>query len=270
VVNEGHAFFYRNGRVLEKHRGYEESAEPPCALKGDAEGETPPFSEWSEWLGTPAPGWFWCGELKAVREALLAIGRSPKLCLKTLCTWGSLKSRCIKAVDSASGWCVIRELPQNHPELRKWCESLGVEYRGQGLPSLSLEVFESLLKGRRKAPTPKQRKDIRSKQEGKCANCGEVGDRLEFDHVCPMRQTLTVPAALQGPLQGVSPRGHGRSRWQRASGESIRAAGHRLLPELSQTARFGLPARTGRGRFASQSGDRRGQVQAFGPDSRGV
>jgi hypothetical protein len=97
--------------------------------------------------------------------------------------------RCTAAVDGCSGWCVIRELPDDFNLMKTWCESLGVEYRGQGLPTLILEVFQHLTKGKRRQPTLAQRRQILKDQGGKCALCAEE-TALEFDHQPPMRQVL--------------------------------------------------------------------------------
>ena len=47
--------------------------------------------------------------------------------------------------------------------LRRWCEGLGQEYRGQRLAGLAHEVFLKLLKAKREVPTAAQRQA--------CARC---------------------------------------------------------------------------------------------------
>ena len=88
------------------------------------------------------------------------------------------------ALDGCSGWCVIRELPEDWEVTQAWSEKLGVEYTGQGLPGLTQEVFLHLIRGKRKQPTFSQKKQILANQGGKCALCGEEG-QFEFDHHRP-------------------------------------------------------------------------------------
>ena len=186
TVHDDHMFAYRHGRALEKHRTEQV---PTTALRAEHQGEMPPFDEWRPWDGEPSPGYFHCPCLRSARMQLLASGRTPKLSLKSLGCWAALRYRCTVQVDGQAGWCVIRELPAEHGLFQWWCETLGVEYRGQNLPGLTLEVFEHLLRGRRKQPTLAQRRQIVAEQEGKCALCGEEG-QLEFDHQPPVRQVL--------------------------------------------------------------------------------
>ena len=47
----------------------------------------------------------------------------------------------------------IRELPEEHELLRRWCEGLDQEYRGQRLAGLAHKVFLKLLKAKREVPT---------------------------------------------------------------------------------------------------------------------
>ena len=105
----------------------------------------------------------------------------------------ALRLRCVKALDGEAGWRVIRELPEEKDELVKWCHALGMEYRGQGVAGLALEVFTTLLKGCRKQPTIRQKKEVLARQMGKCALCGHLSEfpgQLEFDHQPPVRQIL--------------------------------------------------------------------------------
>ena len=190
TVLDDHAWFYRHGRALENWRPGAQSA---TALKAEHETETPPLSLWQEWAFEASPGHFFCTELspdlRAVRRQLLESGRSPRVSLKSLCSWAALRYRCTVPVDGVSGWCVVRELPQHWEIMQKWAEGFGVEYKGQGLPGLTQEVFLHLLRGKRKTPTFSQKKQILAAQGGKCLLCGEEG-AMEFDHHPPLRQLL--------------------------------------------------------------------------------
>jgi hypothetical protein len=111
------------------------------------------MSEWLLWDGELAPGYFCASDLQEVRRELMQQGKCPKVCLKSLCTWGALRYRCALANEGRSGWCVIRTPPEGADVLEEWAHELGVEYHGQGLPSLTMEVFLTLLKGKRRQPT---------------------------------------------------------------------------------------------------------------------
>ena len=61
-----------------------------------------------------------------------------------------------------------------------------------------LKVFNALLKGKRRSPSLKERKDVLERQAGCCALCGKEGP-LEFDHAPPMRQLVAgAPHTFRG------------------------------------------------------------------------
>jgi hypothetical protein len=186
TIHDGHAYFYRNGGCLQKWR-------PTCngesSLRGEHEGEMQALEEWLPWDGELCPGYFHCSNLQEVRKELLKQGKCPKVSLKSLCSWGALRYRCTLGGEGRSGWCVIRELPDGWEVLRDWASELGVEYTGQGLPAVTLEVFQTLLKGKRRQPTRLEKREILMRQDQKCALCG-CEATLEFDHLGPVRQLV--------------------------------------------------------------------------------
>ncbi|WP_353213255.1 AAA family ATPase [Rhodovarius sp.] len=195
TFHDRRVFMYKSGRALEKHRPH---AGERAVLKAEHQGETPPFSAWGEWQGELAPGHFYCSDLRKVRQELLERGKNPKVSLKSLCTWAALRYRCTMAAEGVSGWCVIKEVPQDFELMKAWCEKLGVEYRGQGLPSLTLEVFQHLLGPKRKQPTLAERRSIVARQGGRCALCSEEAD-LEMDHDPPLRElVIGQPQVFRG------------------------------------------------------------------------
>ena len=185
TIHDGHAFFYRSVS-LQKWRP---NSEDTSILKADHDGEMPPITEWLSWDGELAPGYHYCTDLREVRKELLLKGKCPKVSLKSLCTWGALRYRCALGGEGRSGWCVIREVPEGWDVLEEWCNDLGVEYSGQGLPGLTLQVFTTLLKGGRRQPNAREKQELLTLQDNKCALCG-CEAQLEFDHVGPMRQLL--------------------------------------------------------------------------------
>ena len=194
TAHGGHAFFYRHGACLQRHRPHDSTFK----LKAEHESTTPPLSEWLLYDGEPAPGHYYCADLRAVRQQMIEAGKVPRLSLKSLGSWAALRYRCTLAIDGRSGWCIIRELSENHELMEAWAESVGVEYRGQGLPGLSQEVFTTLLRCKRRQPTLAQRREILLRQAGKCALCDEV-TALEFDHQPPLRQLLAgQPQVFRG------------------------------------------------------------------------
>ena len=90
----------------------------------------------------------------------MAAGESPKVTLSSPSQYSGLRLRCGMR---------IRELPEEHELLRRWCEGLDQEYRGQRLAGLAHEVFLKLLKAKREVPTAAQRQEVLAVQQGLCA-----------------------------------------------------------------------------------------------------
>jgi hypothetical protein len=89
--------------------------------------------------------------------------------------------------------CVIRDAPEDAELLQAWLKNLpiSIEYRGQRMASLTLEVFLALLKAERISPTSEEKKKIVAEQRGVCKTCGAfLGSDLEFDHISPVRQVF--------------------------------------------------------------------------------
>jgi 5-methylcytosine-specific restriction endonuclease McrA len=108
---------------------------------------------------------------------------------------GSLSYLCTQPLDGCRGMCVIRQLPQDADAIQRWLAALPVqlEYRGEGLPSITERIFNALLKSERRSPSPSERQRILSEQDNRCYLCGGIFDGLndvEFDHVTPLRQTV--------------------------------------------------------------------------------
>ena len=72
---QGHMYLYHSARCVSD---WTPGCEATVKLRGEARGELPPLATWLLWTGTPAPGYFACEDLLAVRRQLLQSGRSPR------------------------------------------------------------------------------------------------------------------------------------------------------------------------------------------------
>ena len=153
------------------------------------ESAVPAFGNWREWDGELRAGRFWTRDLRAARGALLAAGHCPKVAMRSLCEWRSLRLRAGEAD------CVICELPEDAEALQAWMERFGLKYRGQRLAGATNEVFLHLLRAQREVP--QQREQILALQGGACKLCGApiALGTCEFDHVVP------VSTAFRGQIQ---------------------------------------------------------------------
>ena len=97
----------------------------------------------------------------------------------------------------------IRELPEEHEVLRRWCEALNQEYRGQRLAGLAHEIFLKLLKAKREVPGAAEKQKTLAAQDGKCALCGcGLTGACELDHVVPVRQAFAGSVQTLQALRG--------------------------------------------------------------------
>ena len=106
--------------------------------------------------------------------------------------------------------------------LRRWCEALGQEYRGQQLAGLAREIFLKLLKPKREVPGAAERQKTLAGQGGKCAlcGCGLTAGTCELDHVVPVRQAFAGSVQTLQALCGdwtPGPGGPSARRWSTAS-----------------------------------------------------
>ena len=103
-----------------------------------------------------------------------------------------LRYMCVKAVDGATGLCVIRELAPDMEAIERFVGKLPIDipWCGEGIPGLTQKVLNALLKSERKYPTVATRAHILEAQQHSCNMCGSTfqGD-LEWDHVAPLHST---------------------------------------------------------------------------------
>ena len=115
-----------------------------------------PIGEWNPWVGVAAPGYFYTDDLGASRAELLVNGRSPKVILRNAVTADpvTLRYMCVKALDDATGMCVIRELPPDRSAIEHFLARLPIPvvWCGEGIAGLTQKVFNLLLKSDRHSP----------------------------------------------------------------------------------------------------------------------
>ena len=184
---QGHAFFYKNARTVYQCDDAERLR--PRFRSERRESGVPEFARWQEWDGQPRAGHFWTRDLRGARAALMAAGHCPRVAMRSLCEWRSLRLRAGEAD------CVICDLPEDAEVLQAWMESFGLRYRGQRLAGATNEVFLHLLRAQREVP--QQREQILASQGGVCKLCGApvALGTCEFDHVVP------VSTAFRGQIQ---------------------------------------------------------------------
>ena len=174
---DGHCYMYRAvKRVLERQAAR-------VLYRGEARQTLPPIGERRRFDAADVqPGLFWCEDLREARRQLMAAGESPKVAISSPAQYCGLRLR---------RGTRIRELPEEHEVLRRWCEALNQEYRGQRLAGLAHEIFLKLLKAKREVPGAAERQQTLAAQDGKCALCGcGLTGACELDHVVPVRQAF--------------------------------------------------------------------------------
>jgi hypothetical protein len=85
---------------------------------------------------------------------------------------------------------VIRILPEEHAQIQTWLDNIElmtgehIKWQGQGLPNLTLMVFEKLIRSKHRGKlTKEQKQEIALSQKNLCAECGDAAID-EYDH-CP-------------------------------------------------------------------------------------
>ena len=187
---DGHAYFYKSARVVSEWSATAPQGEGRWKLASEVVSQLPPVSEWRPWADKRKamprnPGYFFCHDLRAARAQILRWGRNPKVTLRSLAEYSSLRYSMVSALDGSAGTVVIRELPREHKEIAAWASKLGVEWCGERLPGLAFKAFQQLLKVSRRTPGADLQEKILKKQGGKCAVCREILKEPEFDHEAP-------------------------------------------------------------------------------------
>jgi hypothetical protein len=186
VVHEAHVYFYRSHRVC---RALSVRREVPYdkLRREPGSSDTPPADTWKPWEYTLAPGHFHVPEddLPAVRAWFLKSGRSPKCILKDQMRLKSLVYN-LSRKDPARGTVVVHGLPPEAAEIQAWLAqlNLGMEYKGEGLPAISMKVLHRLLRHRERVYlTGEQKAELLEAHDYRCALCDRRSSAFEYDHI---------------------------------------------------------------------------------------
>ena len=91
------------------------------------------------------------------------------------------------------GVCYIHSLPEYYDELQGWLQRLDVnlQYRGEGLPALSLKVLQTLVRKSKERTwlTTEEKNAILDEYEHSCAICGPRNVDFEFDHIARLSES---------------------------------------------------------------------------------
>jgi hypothetical protein len=118
--------------------------------KAQRQTQTPPTSEWLPWKQQIAPGHFWTldDEISNARAWFLENKRSPKVIKKDMLVIRTLIYNLRKS-EGGPGVCHIHVQPARSNDIEKCLEKLqisGLQYRGEGLPNMSLRVLQTLVR----------------------------------------------------------------------------------------------------------------------------
>lgn len=187
AVLADHVYFYE-GKGARKALSKWKPGELPAKLrKAQKQVNTPDANEWKMWSdggGEPEAGHFWCFEedIAKVRAELLQSGLNPKVLMKDEARIRSL----ILNLRKKKGTMVIHAMPEDFIQIEAWLKRLdiGLPYRGEGLPSVSLKVLQTLIKKSRERVwlTGEEKAKLLEEYNYRCAQCGSRGE-LEWDHV---------------------------------------------------------------------------------------
>ena len=148
----------------------------------------------------------------------MAAGESPKVAISSPAQYCGLRLR---------RGTRIRELPEEHEVLRRWCEALNQEYRGQRLAGLAHEIFLKLLKAKRarrggEAEDPRAGRQVRAvrlradghlragpRGAGEAGLCGQRADFAGAVRRLPQREDAERERAAHEFGEPRSPRRHG-------------------------------------------------------------
>ena len=168
---DGHCYMYRAvKRVLERQAAR-------VLYRNKARQTLPPIQEWRR-IDAADVGLFWCEDLREARRQLMAAGEGPKVAISSPAQYCGLRLR---------RGTRVRELPEEHEVLRRWCEALNQEY------------LLKLLKAKREVPGAAERQKTLAAQDGKCALCG--CGLTSLHRVVPVKFFHFVPAK-RSPASG--------------------------------------------------------------------
>ena len=132
--------------------------------------------------------------MSSIRAWFLQQRKSPKVLMKDEVKVRTLIYNIRKNEENGPGVCYIHSLPEYSDELQSWLERLdvGLQYRGEGLPALSLKVLQALVKKSRERTwlTPDERMAVLYEYDYACAVCGSKNVEFEFDHIARLSESF--------------------------------------------------------------------------------
>jgi hypothetical protein len=189
AVHEDHAYFYADRAARSALAKRSVSATVRLRKAQKTQTQTPPASEWKPWSSSVEPGHFWCmeDEIGGVRAWFLENGMNPKVVMRDETRLRNLIHNVRK-----KGACIVHSLPEYAQDLDQWLQRLdiGMTYRGEGLPALSLKVLQTLVRRSRERVwlTGEEKAEILEEYGFCCAMCGSRGE-LEFDHIARLSES---------------------------------------------------------------------------------
>ena len=186
TVHEGHCWFYSTPQVRRslQQRRVGTVTKMRKVQKASA---TPLAAAWLPWAQKLEEGHYRVdeAELNDVRQWFLAQGRTPQVLMKDSSRPRALLYRMTQARDGTTGTVHIHGMPQHWEETQAWSERLGLEYRGEGLPSMALKALQTLVRRNRERVylDGEQKAQLLELFEFRCAVCGGASSQFEWDHV---------------------------------------------------------------------------------------
>ena len=184
VIHGSHCYFYkdRKARQLLMQRELPNS-NPKVQKQIRPSKKTPPAKDWRVWVWRIEPGHFFVSDdqINEVRAWFLRQSRHPRVVLKDELTTRSLVYTC-SSVDKCKGVCVVHAMPECAGDIAEWLRRLplSLEYRGEGLPSVTNRVLLALLQQKNRRFLTGEEKNILLEQyRYSCSNCGVQTSELE-------------------------------------------------------------------------------------------
>ena len=206
---DNHCYVYKDAHILAalaKGEGFlEERYAPVFNLQVDVEprvqgeyfkedNKNPDVRSWRPWEGVIEPGFFYAKDLHLVRNELCQMGRLHKVS-KGEKDYTMISLQCVEALDGVKGTCTIKYLHKEVDKILAWLQriealtGITIIWQGEGLPNLTLQVFQRLMRATRQNLSLQEKIAIRQAQDNKCALCKEA-EIQEFDHIVPVRASF--------------------------------------------------------------------------------
>jgi hypothetical protein len=130
-----------------------------------------------------------------VRKWFLRQGRNRQVLMKDSARPRAILYRMAQARDGRTGTIHIHRMPQHWEATQAWCDQLGLEYRGEGLPGSALKALQTLVRRNRERIylTGEQKAELLEQCGYRCAGCGAASSQLDWDHVARHSESFGEP-----------------------------------------------------------------------------